>query len=624
MLLRAYSTVGPVAKTASFVNSSSRKADLIKRNNQRTDALSKTLFVSTAPPALIRECYAIMRKSSKKEATSLAAESAGILDSDEEEALHREVDNISKTQENEDGQYEGWWEKNAAKLFNQLSLNVVHLEQTLMLLHHIFCCGLAQGQKPEPDPLLTTNHVARGLVALHTPTKDLDVDACVAEVHAQYKPFRLLLTPLERRANKDEISGELRFSSLIAASKQFRSAIHTMHVDRTLTAVMKSQLAKFFNEEEARNLLGENSRCEKKKNKDLLHDDSKWADQKFLTLVIAGEVLVVRTLDEEEIGMGKCSVGCFFGAWKNLNPQDDVPESEKETPIKEGGTGVNNCIIKADGPCKIIRIPITNLSQVLKNFKPSLRELFNEKLLERLTFDASNLEKLNSLLLETIERDSFQKREVEQWLLKPHERDYYKGVPELEREQIQDFFSGIQNLWTHLSRGANTVPKGTVDLIKDFLGESGLQCFTNVFLPMEEHTAPNVFDEESFWFCWINFLKISIEQAEMSVIRNGLDDDDDFEEDQNAMDQGDGRNVKGVVTILLKSAQKLLPMDTFSGKADPYLVVTVDGITQKTSIKRLLSLCVFSFHFSLSFSLRMTAGLRCVHVFALCARAVRH
>ena len=624
MLLRAYSTVGPVAKTASFVNSSSRKADLIKRNNQRTDALSKTLFVSTAPPALIRECYAIMRKSSKKEATSLAAESAGILDSDEEEALHREVDNISKTQENEDGQYEGWWEKNAAKLFNQLSLNVVHLEQTLMLLHHIFCCGLAQGQKPEPDPLLTTNHVARGLVALHTPTKDLDVDACVAEVHAQYKPFRLLLTPLERRANKDEISGELRFSSLIAASKQFRSAIHTMHVDRTLTAVMKSQLAKFFNEEEARNLLGENSRCEKKKNKDLLHDDSKWADQKFLTLVIAGEVLVVRTLDEEEIGMGKCSVGCFFGAWKNLNPQDDVPESEKETPIKEGGTGVNNCIIKADGPCKIIRIPITNLSQVLKNFKPSLRELFNEKLLERLTFDASNLEKLNSLLLETIERDSFQKREVEQWLLKPHERAYYKGVPELEREQIQDFFSGIQNLWTHLSRGANTVPKGTVDLIKDFLGESGLQCFTNVFLPMEEHTAPNVFDEESFWFCWINFLKISIAQAEMSVIRNGLDDDDDFEEDQNAMDQGDGRNVKGVVTILLKSAQKLLPMDTFSGKADPYLVVTVDGITQKTSIKRLLSLCAFSFHFSLSFTLRMTAGLRCVHVFALCVRAVRH
>ena len=110
----------------------------------------------------------------------------------------------------------------------------------------------------------------------------------------------------------------------------------------------------------------------------------------------------------------------------------------------------------------------------------------------------------------------------------------------------------------------------------------------------------------------------------MSVIRNGLDDDDDFEEDQNAMDQGDGRNVKGVVTILLKSAQKLLPMDTFSGKADPYLVVTVDGITQKTSIKRLLSLCAFSFHFSLSFTLRMTAGLRCVHVFALCVRAVRH
>ena len=36
------------------------------------------------------------------------------------------------------------------------------------------------------------------------------------------------------------------------------------------------------------------------------------------------------------------------------------------------------------------------------------------------------------------------------------QRKYYKGVPELERQDLQDRFNEIQCLWKHLSRGANT------------------------------------------------------------------------------------------------------------------------------------------------------------------------
>ena len=149
---------------------------------------------------------------------------------------------------------------------------------------------------------------------------------------------------------------------------------------------------------------------------------------------------------------------------------------------------------------------------------------------------------------------------------------------------MQDCFLAIKNFWKHVSRGANTVPKNTVDMLKEFLGESGLQCYTNVFMPMEEPTAPPFFNEETFWFCWINFLTKSIAHANQDI--EGAFGAEDDEEDLDALgDQGSVKDYKGVITISIKSAQKLLPMDTFSGKADPYCNVCVDAVTQKTSIK---------------------------------------
>lgn len=121
-----------------------------------------------------------------------------------------------------------------------------------MLLHHILCHALPVGKRPPADPLLLPRDIARGLVSLRVATHKFNLDKCFEEAHNCLKAFRLLQTPIERRENKDQASGVVRFSSLVAASSTFRSAILDMDVDRILCLIMQSKLAHVFNEDEAR------------------------------------------------------------------------------------------------------------------------------------------------------------------------------------------------------------------------------------------------------------------------------------------------------------------------------------------------------------------------------------
>jgi hypothetical protein len=374
---------------------------------------------------------------------------------------------------------------------------------------------------------LSTHQIARSLVVLRTATRHIDLDKVVEETHGWIKPFRLLLSPKERRENKDEPSGVVRLTTLVAGSVAFREAVLKMDVDRTLCLLMKSKLHEIFNEDQARQLLV-NARREIKMAKETLHNDNNgkfltltiaqyvcpssmsvstdWTqappvdEHRYLTVIVEGEVLVIRTLDEDEISRGKCTIrGNFFGAWKGLKQPNGLPEAERETPIKEGGTGVNNCVIKAETKCEVILIPIANFREVISAMGEEKTIFFFDKMLEMLAFDVTNLEKLNSLVLQRFkDSESFfhmSDSEQREWLLPVSKRKYYKSVPELEREDIQDRFAEIQNLWIHLSRGAKTVPRGTVDMVKPFLGESGLQAYNTIFAPMNEHTASEYFTE---------------------------------------------------------------------------------------------------------------------------------
>jgi len=573
---------GQTGNFKALMNSTS--ADMIKRNNQRTDALTKTLYDSTVPPVLIRECFTLLKKSDKKQFQWMTEATEGFLDSDEEASLHAETDSIQSTMEKLEHHNEDWWEKHGAKLFNQMAMSLSQNERAMQLLHRIFSSWRPLGLLPEADPMLGTNEVARGLVVLGASSRSLDLDACVDEVHQHLKAFRLLMTPKERRENKDDISGNLRFSNLVSASSTFRNAILNMDVDRTLCSLLKSRCAQLFGEKHCRHLLF-NARREKKSANELLHDDNNRAEHKYLTVIISGDILVIRTLDEDEIGRGKCTVGCFFGSWKALNQPEEIPEDEKETTIKEGGTGINNCIIKADTACEIIKIPVGNLRAVLSSCRPHVVPLFESKLVEQIVEDPTNLEKLNAIILESGEysgKTDDDGLEAQVQCMQPmSKRKYFKSVPELERQEIQDCFLSIKNLWKHVSRGANSVPKGHFDMVQAFLGESGQAAFTSVFAPMEEPTAPPSFTEECFWYCWMQFLLRAVAHPNEMEER----DDDEREDELDVTRKGAENLLQGMISMTLKGASKLQPMDTFTGKADPYLVVTVEGITQKTSIK---------------------------------------
>ena len=320
----------------------------------------------------------------------------------------------------------------------------------------------------------------------------------------------------------------------------------------------------------------------------------KTEDHKYLIVVLSGSVTVIRTLDDVEIGRGKCTVGCYFGAHNTLRERTQLSEDEKELPVKEGGNGVNNCVISTSEACEILRIPITNLRHVLTRIRTSTREMFFDGLLEKIAMDIMNLENMNVLAMDSLpdsnQRDSSIGPIEEDWMMPMSKRQYYSTVPEISRQELHETFAGIQKLWLHLSRGADTVPKSTVELIKEFLGEGGLQCYKKVFTPMEEPTAPSFFNAETFWFCWVKFLSHFILHAnrdDQVASNEQLDPDLEGEEMEGKGDLSDAQSTafKGVITIMIKYASKLLPMDTFTGKADPYVVVSVEGMSQKSSIK---------------------------------------
>ncbi len=106
----------------------------------------------------------------------------------------------------------------------------------------------------------------------------------------------------------------------------------------------------------------------------------------------------------------------------------------------QGGTGVNNCLIKADTACHIILIPIINIREVLPELREGAAKFFDEKMLEKLSGDIMNLERLNVLVLETVVSDSYfraAEKDEDQWRLPLNKRKYFSTVPELERQDIQ-------------------------------------------------------------------------------------------------------------------------------------------------------------------------------------------
>ena len=99
------------------------------------------------------------------------------------------------------------------------------MENAYAILHQVLCCTFPKGHRPDADPLFDIDSIARGLVVLGTNTRKLDLDKAIDQTHASLKAFRLLQTPIERRANKDKVAGEVR---VIHMSKGIHSPVHDL------------------------------------------------------------------------------------------------------------------------------------------------------------------------------------------------------------------------------------------------------------------------------------------------------------------------------------------------------------------------------------------------------------
>jgi hypothetical protein len=102
-------------------------------------------------------------------------------------------------------------------------------------------------------------------------------------------------------------------------------------------------------------------------------------------------------------------------------------------------------------------------------------------------------------------------------------------VSEPERKKIKEALVTIDKIWGSISMGAPMVPKGTMSLIQEHLGEGGIQLYHDLMKPLSQLGAPESILPEHFWFCCIEFLSetlmVAIAQPEFQTLSLSCADD---------------------------------------------------------------------------------------------------
>jgi CRP-like cAMP-binding protein len=230
--------------------------------------------------------------------------------------------------------------------------------------------------------------------------------------------------------------------------------------------------------------------------------------------VIEGDVMVTRTIDDEEVSQGKSVENSFFGAYKHLRKALQSyslvrEEEEEEVPILQGGNGVKNTIIKAATPVTLIRMRSTHLLRLLEVKGRQYQALVQHLQLEDPSRDIN--QPLYSLqatwkrgMAETIfcpEND-----EIVFFERSRDDSQIYGVVSELQRKKIKGTISAIEKIWAEITQGAPIIPLGTMRMIEEYLGEGGEQFFADLIKPLSRPGAPACLHPEHFWFCCIEFL----------------------------------------------------------------------------------------------------------------------
>jgi len=127
-------------------------------------------------------------------------------------------------------------------------------------------------------------------------------------------------------------------------------------------------------------------------------------------------------------------------------------------------------------------------------------------------------------------------------------------VEEMDRKKVKDLVSLLDNLWKSISMGATTVPQGTMQLMKEFLGEGGTQCFDEIFAPLQIAGAPDVLVAQHFWYCWTEFLAHSLRE---DIVEEEVSAEDSSMQDNSSDSSHMERGLSGVLSQHgMKSADK--------------------------------------------------------------------
>ncbi len=232
------------------------------------------------------------------------------------------------------------------------------------------------------------------------------------------------------------------------------------------------------------------------------------------TYVIEGDVMVTRTIDDEEVSQGKSVENSFFGAYKHLRKallsySLVREEEEEEVPILQGGNGVKNTIIKAATPVTLMRMRSTHLLRLLevkgRNFQALVQHLQLEDPARDLKFPLYSLQATwKRGIAETIFCPG--NDEIVFFERSRNDSQICGVVSELQRKKIKETISAIEKIWAEITQGAPIIPLGTMRMIEEYLGEGGEQFFADLIKPLSRPGAPACLHPEHFWFCCIEFL----------------------------------------------------------------------------------------------------------------------
>jgi len=378
------------------------------------------------------------------------------MDSDEENELYEEVDRIAGAQENAlsndiDPEYE------SARLWNSVALQVVSIETAYQTIYSIFTPSVSQGK--ELDPEVPLNNIARALVMLGVKSYEVDLDRILDEVHKGVPHLQWVVSE-----GHYEWTGQgVRLSALIGASPSFRKCLVELQICEPLCRIISSPVSSLFTYPQLR-VLTTGCKIVQKQQGDILFDGRPgvW------TVLLEGAIEITRFKDDIEVSSCTVREGFIFGAYQaldNLNPRglrtgffgsDSIPSSGGVPRSNSGTTDLGqkgtdpSLVIKASETSVLIQMKIDKLEEVCAQWNKSHKK-------------AKKITHLRDEMIEAPNRDISKLRA-------PYFGKLGKQtqlLTEVQRKGVRDSFALLDNLWAAIAMGANTVPRGSLDLVKE-------------------------------------------------------------------------------------------------------------------------------------------------------------